>query len=108
MSRAIAFAGGCGHAGCPASGSACRSAPRPAASGRSCGCASRSPGVDRQRAPADLPLSDRAWGFGSADASRADGTYPVRWDVRLPTQLRPGDATLSARDAEIHVIVRPV
>lgn len=48
----------------------------------------------------------RTWTLGSANADGPSKNYAVRWRVTLPSQLQPGDATLTARGTPLlHVIV---
>jgi hypothetical protein len=48
----------------------------------------------------------RTWTLGTADADGPSTSYAARWNVTLPSQLQPGDATLTARGTPLlHVIV---
>jgi hypothetical protein len=52
-----------------------------------------------------LVQNGRTWQLGTADAAGRRHQYAVRWDVTLPADLEPGVAVLSARTAEVPVVV---
>jgi hypothetical protein len=53
-----------------------------------------------------LTQGSRHWTLGTADAAGPSREYAVRWRVRLPADLAPGGATLTARTAELRVEVQ--
>jgi hypothetical protein len=52
-----------------------------------------------------LTQNGRTWVLGTADAASPGQQYAVRWAVVVPADVGAGDATLSARTAEVHVVV---
>jgi hypothetical protein len=66
----------------------------------SSGC-SRTPDPPPEKPARDVRLilvqNKHTWPLGTADASGLAHHYRVRWQVTLPADLRPGDATLIAR-----------
>ena len=75
--------------------------------GTSTGCSSTDPEPMPPAKDVDLTITqgDRSWVLGTADAGPAKGSYRVRWDVQLPVELEVGDATLTARDTELRVVI---
>jgi hypothetical protein len=74
----------------------------------STGCSHRSEPPPEQPArdvPLTLTQGTRTWTLATADAAGLKRHFRVQWQVRMPDDLQPGSATLSARTATVPLVI---
>ncbi|WP_337063283.1 hypothetical protein [Kineococcus sp. G2] len=71
------------------------------------GCAGPTTTSQSPMEDVDLVLTqgEASWTLGTADAAGRAEQYAVGWQVRLPEDVAPGPAVLSAAGAEVPVLV---